>query len=483
MKKRTFPKKAAVLLLAAAMFLPLAACSQQDDPKDTAAPSGPASGPAETDAPANITDQRFPGERFNIAYMTGGSYGMGNEVFYSPEESETTRVSSAVCERNRLTEERLGIAIRGMFIAPAIFNDAVIEMVYAGDDTYDTVLNYLRHNYQLASQGVLLNVKRIDGFRLENPWWDRGIIDNFSFFGDTLFFVTGDICIDDDCTTEVVLVNKKLAADFGLEDPYLVVREGRWTLDALTRNMAKATSDLNGDGVMDKHDRYGFCGGVGEIPAMMVCMGAPSTVIDAEGCPRFAFPLMPEKMNDTFEALYNGLVINKDVVFIEVDMGGDYAGVAKMFANNQLLYYLCAVGSLHNLRGTMEDDFGVLPYPKLNEEQENYIANGGWCASTYAVPKTSADPERTGAILNVMSYYSVENITEYIIQSQVIVRTVRDRESEEMLRTALAHKTYDIGLCLSFADYNVVLQAIPRSRNLTFASDMASIQEKFEKKI
>ena len=485
MKTTVFGKRTLCLLTAALLLAGcLVSCGKDEPASETDTPdAGTASVPAthDPDEKPNITDKKFSGEAFNIAYMTGGSYEMGNEVDYSVEEADSSMVSEAVFERNRLTEERLSITINGTFFDPRIsdFNTTVMSLVLGGDDTYDAICNYLRYNYDLVKQGALVNIRAIDSFCLDNPWWDRGINENFSFLGERQFFATGDICIDDDCTTEMLYFNKQLYEDLGLALPYDDVRRGAWTIDDMTANMALAASDLNGDGVMDKNDRWGLGISIGVIPAMMVYCGAPSSVIDEKGLPRFAYSYRPEQLISAYEAIFNAFIVNPNVAFTEREMGSDYAGVSRMFASNQLLYHGGAVGSLNNLRDTMKDDFGVIPYPKLNEKQDTYYTNGAWCASTYAIPLSSEDPERTGAILNVMGYYSVDTVTETVIRKVVMIRNLRDEISEEMLRLALANKTYDMGLCLGLGKYQNTLYNGILSKTMTFTSDMESIEEQF----
>ena len=484
MKKTAIsPKQLTALILLFAVFVTvLSSCASKDAEKQETA-ADETSAVQETETPVKITDEKFTGEEFNIAYMTGGSYGMGNEVYYSFEDSETSFISSAVYERNRLTEERLDITIKGTFINPSeatTFNNYIMNLVQAGDTTYDAICNYLRYNYWLVQQQGLLNIREIDSFCLDNPWWDKGVNESFSFMGKKQFFATGDICFDDDCTIQIMIFSKKLHGDYGLEQPYKIVKNGGWTLDKLVENMALAYNDLNGDGIMDRNDCYGLSVGVGSYLDFMKNMNAPSAVIDEKGIPRFAYTYQPEKMTTVFNAIFDKLIVNPGVVVTEYDLASDYSGARNMFGNDQFMYCGIAIGSLESLRNQMEDGFGVIPFPKLDEKQEKYYSSGSMWASTYAVPVTSENPDRTGAILNVMGYYSVDTVTETVIQKVVMNRNLRDIESEEMVRIAIREKIYDIGLVLALGDFYIKIYDIAKTKTNTFVSDMESIQPKFE---
>ena len=185
-------------------------------------------------------------------------------------------------------------------------------------------------------------------------------------------------------------------------------------------------------------------------------------------------------MVNTFDTIYDALIVNPTVRFTELDVDGSYAAADDMFSNNQGMYRTGAIGSLQSLRDKMEDGFGIIPFPKLNEEQENYISNGSMCASTYAIPVTAENPEQTAAILDVMGYYSVDTITETVIQNIVMIRNTRDEISEEMLRFAISNKTYDIGICLKLGNYTQEMYNTIDRHSKIFVSAMESIQPKFE---
>lgn len=47
----------------------------------------------------------------------------------------------------------------------------------------------------------------------------------------------------------------------------------------------------------------------------------------------------------------------------------------------------------------MKDDFGIIPIPKRNEAQENYIACVNGAGGFVVVPANAENPERTGRIM------------------------------------------------------------------------------------
>ena len=54
--------------------------------------------------------------------------------------------------------------------------------------------------------------------------------------------------------------NKKMIVDNNLENPYDLVREGKWTLEKMDKMVRDVSRDLNGNAEYDTDDQYGFMG-------------------------------------------------------------------------------------------------------------------------------------------------------------------------------------------------------------------------------
>ena len=58
--------------------------------------------------------------------------------------------------------------------------------------------------------------------------------------------------------THVLLFNENLIRDYKFESPFDLVESGKWTFDRMYEMMTKVSIDLNGDGVFDEKDQYGY---------------------------------------------------------------------------------------------------------------------------------------------------------------------------------------------------------------------------------
>ena len=72
----------------------------------------------------------------------------------------------------------------------------------------------------------------MDNSNFEMPWWPESLLDVVSI-GDSIYFASGDASINMLHLTYGLYFNKDLLSEFRLDDPVYLVRNHKWTLDAL----------------------------------------------------------------------------------------------------------------------------------------------------------------------------------------------------------------------------------------------------------
>ena len=93
----------------------------------------------------------------------------------------------------------------------------------------------------------------------------------------------------------------------------------------------------------------------------------------------------------------------------------------------------------------MDTDFGILPMPKLNEQQPHHISEGAY-PHVMTIPATTSDLERTGIILEALCAESrITTLSTYLDTMLVNQVLSRDEESGEMLDIIFSNRLYDMG--------------------------------------
>ena len=98
----------------------------------------------------------------------------------------------------------------------------------------------------------------------------------------------------------------------------------------------------------------------------------------------------------------------------------------------------------------MDHNFGIVPFPKFNEAQPDYVAYVGALCAVLAVPTTNSNLDRTGVILENICAESYLTVRPAYYDIVLHGKTIRDDESKEMLDLIFSKRTYEVGAIYSF---------------------------------
>ncbi len=490
-ERREVMKRSGLRVFCAAILssLLLASCAGHSPTHDTTA-APPASDtsaesvvPPETDAPETLPDRlpetSFDGYTFHILCMEELS------DYYIAEPDDTAHIlASAVFERNTAVEERFECAIDyvplpGFSAGSEGFMAAIVNSVQAASGDYDIVAPNYWYGITLSTQGCYLNLHERQYLDFDNPWWAKGYNDTLTIDG-RLFACTGDYDLQQYSSLLVTFFNQKLLADNQLEDPYALVREGRWTFDEMLRMSTAVLSDLDGNGRYNDADLYGLIINKWAIRGLYTAFDMKAVTQDeAEG---LKLTLYNEKSVEAYEKVY-ALVNDTPSTF--KSRGGyiDNDRMLEMFKNDQGLFFGVHLGIATSMRD-MESDYGVLPQPKYTEEQKSYLT-GSVGATIFAIPTSLETPDASALLLEALCMESYRRVVPVYYESILKYRDARDADSTEMID--LVHDTlfYDFGYVWDTALGNPYISfgdnIVNKQRN--FASWYASKTKLFDRKL
>lgn len=388
----------------------------------------------------NLPDIKFDGYNFRVINTKPDAVTWLLTQITSTEETGDV-FNDAVYRRNRVIEDRYGIEIIEIEANdPADAKGKAQKSAKSGSDDYDLVFSYIGDSLTMAQSGLLVEVNSIPYLDLTKPWWDKDVINDLSF-SHKLYGVAGDFCFAHYSAVMPMFFNKKLLFDFGLEDPYQLVRDGKWTLDKFA-SMAKDTSiDINGDSKWDQNDQYGFLSlNFLVYPSFILSAGEKFIDKDADDVPYFAAG--SPKFVEVYEKIIS--ILNAgDNLFFDADAAGNHRYQDTMFPGNQVLFWHELMNWSKILRD-MESDFGILPTPKYDEAQTDYYSRV-FSATMMAVPVTVGDIEREGVILEALCAESYKTVKPVYYDTMLKTKISRDEESGEMLDIIFANRIYDMG--------------------------------------
>ena len=385
----------------------------------------------------------FEGMEFTIANMEGYTW---IDVTLDLDMAETGEILDyAIYRRNRIVEEKYNMTLNVVDRNVWSMSDTIRNQMLAGHSEYELVQIPLHYAATLSVEGYIADAGKLPGLDLSNPWWDH-FANQSTSIAERQFFLFGDFTIADKEYATAVFFNKTMHADFDLPDYYQMVRDGTWTIDNMLVSMRAVTQDINGDGVWSSEDQYGLVANAHSIWYLFYSAGETLTRKDSDDMPYWtvqgeafanAFRRMTEFMhtnNSTAEAF--SLDSHQDIMFA--------AGKA-LFDATLLSVFRVPEGGTQSFR-EVEFAFGLLPPPKLNEQQEHYFSFMD--ADTPCIAIINNDDtriERAAVILEALNAKSSEEVQSRYREQVLPVKHFRDEESFEMLDIILTNRIF----CLS----------------------------------
>ena len=423
-----FKRKIALFLAAASLAASLAACGEK--PAPVTSENTTASTEVTTEAPEFVpVDADYSGE-FTMLISGNCNANVAFKSFEDSDMTERTPLDEAVYRRMKTVEELYGVTFNYIedYGTNGSAKNKLMVAATAGDTDYDAAVIAAYDAVPLAMAGALYELGSIKNLTLDRDFWDARAARDLTIRG-LLFATTGDIDFWDDMMQNVIAFNKQVKADLNIEDNfYTLVEDGKWTLDALASYAKQATEDLNSDGVYNMSDKFGLITWDDSIYAVFEGSGERVVQVADDG---------------TLNLTLTGSERIVDVLtkYTDFCFGGDAINYQRytskeamdMFSGNRALFLAGRLQSLDAYRD-METDYGILPYPKYDEAQENYLCNAnGWCVSPIVVPKIVENPDRTGFIIEAIAETSKQYIVPVFYDKVLTGKALRDDDSADML--------------------------------------------------
>lgn len=355
-------------------------------------------------------DLRFDGETFDIFTYQGGNLAATTGRNYynlAVHEENGDVLNDAGYRTTREVEDRFGITLTcSESNDTAIAIPTLKKLLLAGDSTYELAMPFTLENFMpLLSENLLYDVSSLKYVDLSREYYVQSAIDMYTIAGKVIT-IAGSYAMPAGIPLGYEF-NKKLAAELDVENMYDLVREGTWTHDKFMEIIKGSYRDVNGNGKHDVDDVYGFH--TYAVGLQYLYCSYDGTTVKSDGDHfRFGF--------DTDRAVR---IMEKIIDLRNVEDAGYYDDWNVFFRGNALFcFYLSGSDALRDL----DFEFGLLPVPKLDEEQEQYriFSSGGMLV----VPSNLENPDMTGAVIEALystaHKYMPDAITEQYIEGKLL---------------------------------------------------------------
>ncbi len=452
-------KKQLCLVLAVLMMLSImTACADSgDDNPDTVETTTPAPGgdvadtttadasqdttPAETTTapPDNIpADLNYKNESIDFL-----AWQQSLQEYYADEQNGDP-VNDALYYRNVTVEERLGVElnfneIKGNSSAFREYCQTVMTTINSGDSSYDALACYLRSAGVLTLQHGLEDLLSVDYIDFAQPWWPSNLTE-LNTINNKLYFMSGDIATSLLYQMMFMIYNTQLCTDLALEDPQALALDGKWTQDKMLQMASGVYADLDTSGDKSEGDQYGLFS-YSHPNLDIFYMGAGLNYIDptSDGRLALADDILSEKSYAVIDKL-NNLYYNSNDGFFTKKISDN----AVLAAGNSLFYNVTGK-LLTQVFYNSEMSYGILPAPKYDETQANYLTAVAFTHSMYCIPVSASNADMSGAVLECMASEGYRQVTPALFESSFKYKYSKGENDANIFELIRSGVVFDIG--------------------------------------
>lgn len=468
------------VLLAALLLGTASACGDAGDggKKPTETDAVKTDTEAVTEAPDPFADFDLEGMEFRVYTSNDDPGGVGNSSYMieGPAEETGDIVNDSVFYRNRDVEELLNVDLLFTRYEEnyTATSGLVNKLIMSGEDAYDVIISDLYPMAALSVRGMFLNVADAPYIDLDKTYWYRDYMEGLSLDGKKMYLMAGDFFMDVLRSAHALYFNKDMMVRYydSADTIYEEVLAGKWTFDRFLEYIDDVYQDLNGNGVADYDDQYGYAAIQIWGPSIPMIISADLDYVKLENDGTMSITVNNERSVTLLDKL-GDIFYNKSTY-----VGTDEFALFKSGRSLFLGYY--RLGALEDLRD-MEHEIGVVPYPKFDENQENYITSSHDTTEIGMIPITNSKFDNTCLVLEVLNRETQKTILPAYYETALKVKYTRDELSAQMIDIIHDHIGGSFALAFNNACSDIFLKSTFYNALNENTRDFASRYAKVEK--
>ena len=486
-------KKALSLLLAAIMLIGVSACGDtpDDNPTDNADTSEITSeNESETtdSLPAGLD---LGGQEVDILI---GNYNNAYLQDLYAEEETGNRLSDTVFGNIMSVQERLNVKLNYDWIdyvagpEELSYPTTITTRIMAGDDSMDILFSHNNFMSQMTDGEYFINLAGTKYIDLDRPWYDQSTI--AALPSDKVHFVTGAFSLANIKYIYSIYFNNDMYQSLGhTEDLYELVDSGKWTLSKLEELLRDSYSDLNGNTVPDAEDRYGLT--FGDLNKYVGFVTSLDGAIVSLGSGGYEFAFDSEHTTNIMQKLVAFVNENENVLPLTRDGNTDYQikasggnSISKQFIEGKALFTCSLLDDASTIVPEIDFSFGLLPYPKWDEEQTEY--KSGVMRSCFAlIPTVASDYDAASAVLEALSSCNYITLLPEYCEVSLKVRYSSDNDVSRMYDLCISSAYYDPGMLFNaYLEYpSLTIRGAVSQNDPNWASRVAKLKAGYTEKL
>ena len=474
-----------LLLIAMLASLTLSSCGGSETTTDTTAAGNvdTTTVAADTAETLNLPAKNWEGRKFRVLGYENVNRTQFSNFEIDSEGENGDVVNDAIFRRNTKIEDTYNVEIVQILDASDTNHENatmahIRQTTLAGEDLYDLAFASVSRIGTLAREGMFYDLNSVDHIDFTKSWWNSEVNSALEVSG-RLFFTNSDFSLRDKSRSYIMTFNKAMVEKYELGDPFQLVRDGKWTLDVMTEWSKKVGNDVNGNGEPDYEDTFGT-GFESYNTFRTFSFGAGLEILQNNGGSP-ALVMNNERTIDIIDKVF-GLLTPNDYVGTTCELWNgkvtfDYwSACGKLFMEGRLLFLTTFPHSLKTLSANCTEDYGVLPFGKLDEKQDKYYTFADSMGMLFGIPSTTPDPDFSGFMLEALSAESQKTSLPAYYEISCKTKYTYDEDSAEMMDIIFDGIVFEPAVIYGISGVNSLLYEIAKGGTNDFASRYASIE-------
>lgn len=313
------------------------------------------------------------------------------------------------------------------------YMDSIKNAVLANDALYDWVDLMIGNSSVMMREGIFMDIAKNEYVDLSKPWYLANMMNEVAING-KLYFISGDASLGYLKCTYCMYYNKKLAENFQIGSIYDVVNNGEWTIDKAMQISEMACIDLDGNGKYDVNDTLGFVVHDNNHPKGYITSSNTSLYEkDSDGVLHYIFGT--ERDAGICDKLYKLFHETKGFYYCDTSdavKGKGYDEMTSKFVAGEILMITSEMDDINSRFRSMEDPYGVIPYPKYDEAQDAYYCCSRNTHNAFSMPLTCVDPGAAGAVMEALACENYNTLLPAYFETTMKVKYALDNETAQM---------------------------------------------------
>ena len=357
-----------------------------------------------------VGEQDFGGKEIRILGWSERYY---KEFGIKPEDVQETTLGQQVYKRDLQTQKRLNVKLAVVTEAGnnGNYKKSYIpkaETMVTGNEV-DAFACYSMAATPLMLRGYLVNLLDQPYLNFDDPWWSADIVERASIY-DRLYFATGSISPSYLAQGFSMYFNKSMAdtyltdalESFDAETLYDMVDNNTWTIDNFI-TLAKTVEISGAEKTAD--ETYGYVLRTVSYDPWLFSAGIVTLDNAVDGSLQISEGWNSSKVISLAEKLLS--LLNSKSGGAAVDRSSTSYTFESAWKNGRSLFMTSSLYDLttwvKNENPVTEDGVGILPMPKWDSTQTDYLSTAGFYFTLWGICRSSDRQDATAATLEVLS--------------------------------------------------------------------------------